>query len=228
MSTFASLPTSQAPAYSTRAYAYHSARLYASCGASLLSPPMQAPPPPSPAHRFLDLSHLRASLPSVVPTSPSAFPMLSVGTPARETPPCTPPFFSSLLSSPQRSASSLSASPSAYILSSTNETYLRAPARPPVRSNPPFYSSFSNASSSTSSSMSTMTTTTTARTTPTIEKHAPSCILGLEFEDDEEERLFRLSVQMREGEFDGDMEESDWCGEYDGEPMDGTETMELE
>jgi hypothetical protein len=50
--------------------------------------------------------------------------------------------------------------------------------------------------------------------------------LGLEFEDDEEEKMFRLAVQMREGEFDGDMEEGEW-DQYDA-GMDGTESMEME
>lgn len=53
---------------------------------------------------------------------------------------------------------------------------------------------------------------------------------GLDFEDEEEEKLFRMSVQMRNGEFDGDMEDDSWDGDYfeDDVGMDSTETMEME
>ncbi|GAA5851869.1 hypothetical protein JCM3766R1_000795 [Sporobolomyces carnicolor] len=235
------IQTSQAPAYSTRAYAYHSARLHASCGAAaLLSPPVQAQitVSPAPAPRFPDLSILRSNLPPVVPTSPSAFPMLSVGTPARETPPGTPSFFPSFLSSSQRAPSYLSSSPSTYALHPQFDSSSRSP-RPPLRPTGSHFASSgmtsynSNASSSTSSSYSNGSTTTasTALPTPSIDKFiVQPCDLGLEFEDEEEEKLFRLSVQMREGEFDGDMEDDgEWySGDYDDVGMEGTETMEME
>ncbi|GAA5903635.1 hypothetical protein JCM5296_001375 [Sporobolomyces johnsonii] len=102
MSTLAAVPTSQAPAYSSRAYAYHTARLYASHplgSSSGASPPVMAP------SRFADLSLLRASLPQASSPTSAAFPMLSIGTPggACSSPPSTPPFFPSLLAA-QRSA----------------------------------------------------------------------------------------------------------------------------
>lgn len=63
-----------------------------------------------------------------------------------------------------------------------------------------------------------------------MEKFGPGHDLGLEFDDDEEERLFRLSVQMKGSEFDGDMEDSDWYSgeDYDDVGMDGIESMEME
>ncbi|GAA5977188.1 hypothetical protein JCM21900_005109 [Sporobolomyces salmonicolor] len=102
MSTFAAVPTSQAPAYSSRAYAYHAARLYTSYpvgSSSAASAPVAAP------SRFADLSLLRASLPQASSPTSAAFPMLSIGTPggAYSSPPSTPPFFPSLLAA-QRSA----------------------------------------------------------------------------------------------------------------------------
>ncbi|GAA5961382.1 hypothetical protein JCM3765_004396 [Sporobolomyces pararoseus] len=249
MSTFAAIQTSQAPAYSTRAYAYHSARLYASCGASSLLSPSPIPsqmavsssPSSASSPRFPDLSLLRSNLPPIVPTSPSAFPMLSVGTPSRETPPGTPSFFPSFLS--QRTPSYLSSSPSTYVLQPTQESSPRS-VRPPLRPTPqhvsPAYIASHNSSTSSSSTSSSYsnyssTTTATALPTPTLEKFsAPSLPqfsdLGLEFEDEEEEKLFRLSVQMREGEFDGDMEDCEWSSltEEESADMDGTETMEME
>lgn len=240
MSTFAAMhaPTS-GPAYSSRAYAYHVSRLHASCGAaSLLSPPQpsqMASSPSASTPRFPDLSSLRSSLPlPSAPTSPAAFPMLMVGTPARETPPCTPPFFPSLLSSSQRTNSNTSypsLSPSTYALYPTNEA-VRA-TRPPLRPSHSYYSQSSSAlsydsssqSSSTSSSL-TATTISTIWTPSSSDKSTHS--LGLEFEDDEEEKLFRLSVQMREGEFDGDMGDSEWDGDYYDDGMDGVESMDME
>lgn len=251
MSTFAAIQTSQAPAYSSRAYAYHSARLYASCGASSLLSPSPIPsqmavsssPSSASSPRFPDLSLLRSNLPPIVPTSSSAFPMLSVGTPSRETPPGTPSFFPSFLSSSQRTPSFLSSSPSTYVLQPTLDSSPRA-ARPPLRPTPQPSSSshFASHSSSTSSASSTSssysnyssTTTATALPTPTFEKLSAPPLpqfndLGLELEDDEEEKLFRLSVQMREGEFDGDMEDCEWSTiDEDVIAMDGTETMEME
>ncbi|GAA6023000.1 hypothetical protein JCM11491_000352 [Sporobolomyces phaffii] len=254
MSTFAAIQTSQAPAYSTRAYAYHSARLYASCGASShLAPPAssQMAPSASPSSastpRFPDLSLLRSNLPAIVPTSPSAFPVLTVGTPSRETPPGTPSFFPSFLSSSHRGASCLSSSPSTYVLHPTLETSPRS-VRPPLRSGAQ-YSSYplshpsSSSSSSSASSYSGYSTVTasTALSTPTVfdklgrpHPYATSdlAVNDDDDDDDEEEKRFRLSVRMHAGEFDGDMEEErdDWFpdGEYDDVGMDGTESMEMD
>jgi len=41
--------------------------------------------------------------------------------------------------------------------------------------------------------------------------------------------MFRLSVQMREGEFDGDMGDTEWDGDdFDDYGMDGVESMDME
>ncbi|GAA5834981.1 hypothetical protein JCM5353_003343 [Sporobolomyces roseus] len=238
MSTFAAMhaPTT-GPAYSSRAYAYHVSRLHASCGStSLLSPPSPSQMASASTPRFPDLSSLRSNLPlPATPTSPTAFPMLMVGTPSRETPPCTPPFFPSLLSSSQRNNSTSSypsSSPSTYALYPTNEA-VRA-TRPTLRPSHSYYSQSSSAlsydsssqSSSTSSSL-TATTISSIWTPSNSEKSVHS--LGLEFEDDEEEKMFRLSVQMREGEFDGDMGDTEWDGDdFDDYGMDGVESMDME
>ncbi|GAA5895509.1 uncharacterized protein JCM6883_001530 [Sporobolomyces salmoneus] len=244
------IQTPQAPAYSSRAYAYHSARLYASCGAStLLSPPApsqmavaSSSPSSASSSRFPDLSLLRSNLPPVVPTSPSAFPILSIGTPARETPPGTPSFFPSFLSSSQRQPPYLSSSPSTYSLQPTSDNSPRT-ARPPLRPTPQHYSSsgFSSyhhsyhhsscSSSSSSYSNGSTSTVLTALPTPSVSVDKlllqPCELGGLEFEDEEEEKMFRLSVQMREGEFDGDMEEcvDEW---YPNGEMDEVEGMEMD